>query len=63
MNKRVQGQKLDEVIHKLESARGLIKTKHLKHARQQIHEAVFSMGSMVYKKRRKSAKADLNGGV
>ncbi|MGG1639395.1 hypothetical protein AB4Z17_06375 [Paenibacillus sp. TAF43_2] len=63
MNKRLQGQKINEAIYKLESARNLIKTKHLKHAEQQIHEAVASMGSIVHKKRKKNAKSDLNGGV
>ncbi|OME71556.1 hypothetical protein BK120_33355 [Paenibacillus sp. FSL A5-0031] len=63
MNKRLQGQKLNEAIYKLESARNLIKTNHLNHAKQQIHEAVASMGSIVHKKRKKNAKSDLNGGV
>lgn len=56
MNKKVQAQRLNEAIQKLQSARALIKTKRLRHAKQQIHDAVSSCGCIVYKKGKKKRK-------
>ncbi|WP_171056488.1 hypothetical protein [Paenibacillus sinopodophylli] len=57
MNKKVQARKLTEAIRKLQSARALIKTKRLSHAKQQIQDAVSSCGYIVYKSRNKKYQA------
>ncbi|WP_139990653.1 hypothetical protein [Paenibacillus paridis] len=47
MNKKVQTKRLNEAIQKLQTAKGLIKTKRLNHAKSQIHEAVSSCDYIV----------------
>lgn len=59
MSRKVQTEKLNEAIKKLQTAKIFIQNKQLKHAKYQIHEVVSNCGSIFNKKviqKRKSSK-------